>query len=421
MIFQNQYQDKFKLKKNIYILDYLKGTLQKYPLNERVELINDEESKYLDNLYKKYSYRLNPSVLSIALIPTYNCNMKCIYCYEGNLTIMKERMLSSDIDNIIKYIKKIYDEGSFSEINFSLLGGEPITKDNIKWFNDFFIEFKKLNLKFNISCISNGLEIRDNIEYILDMKLSHIQLTLDGLEKTHNYRKKSKIKGLNPYNGVINTVDILLESKIYTSLRMNVDMYNVSEIIKINSLINEKGWNKSKFFDAYLYPVTQSSDSNSKKYISETLLFEKVLNELSKLNTSDNNLSLDFHGVDFVDSLLRKEIFVPKNKFCASCSSQYVFDCKGNIYTCWWGASKSEFIIGNFRKDNFDSEKVKAWHYHDVNSIENCISCKYKYICGTGCVFKSYSREKTLNAGNCSDFYNIIKLYLSYLESEGML
>ncbi|MDO4662839.1 MAG: SPASM domain-containing protein [Tissierellia bacterium] len=255
----------------------------------------------------------------------------------------------------------------------------------------------------------------------MDMGIDHIQITLDGTERVHNNRKKSKIRGLNPYREVINSVDILIKNKIYVSLRVNVDSNNISEIININNLINVKNWGDSKFFNAYLYPVTQDGNYNSKKYIREDFLLKLVLKEINKLDFNSNNFYLDFHGIDFINSILKRKVFIPKFKFCASCSSQYVFDCKGNIYTCWWGADNPDFIIGNFRNDMIDYEKIRNWHSHDVNNIYKCSTCKYKYICGTGCVFKSYLKNGNLNCGNCSEFYNIISLYLSYLEGIGVL
>ncbi|MDO4662838.1 MAG: 4Fe-4S cluster-binding domain-containing protein [Tissierellia bacterium] len=144
MAIYNQYQDKFLLTKNKYIIDYLEGDLYKYPIDEKFEFLYDEEAAILDNSYKNASYRLNSPELTITLIPTYKCNMKCVYCYEGNLTGVNEDASTSDIHSIIKFIEELYNKNYYKKVKFVLLGGEPITNDNIIWFKKFFSILEKL-------------------------------------------------------------------------------------------------------------------------------------------------------------------------------------------------------------------------------------------------------------------------------------
>lgn len=78
------------------------------------------------------------------------------------------------------------------EINFKQLNQKTyqLTKPNLKWFYAFFSNFKPYGIDYKISCISNGLEIRRNLKLINKIGLTNIQLTLDGLDKVHNKRKK---------------------------------------------------------------------------------------------------------------------------------------------------------------------------------------------------------------------------------------
>lgn len=49
-----------------------------------------------------------------------------------------------------------------------------------------------------------------------------------------------------------------------------------------------------------------------------------------------------------------------------------------------------------------------------MDTIEKCKKCKYRFICGGGCVFKANLNYGTINEENCSDFYEIIEEYLKY-------
>lgn len=420
MVDYNQYQDIFKINKNTYIIDYLDGNLMKYTSSETFNKIFCKDAYNKDIMYGLKLKNIKPAILYITLIPTYKCNMKCNYCYEDSLTTNQNTMKYSDINRITKDVIKIYQDGNYTKIEFILLGGEPLTEPNLKWFYAFFSNFKPYGIDYKISCISNGLEIRRNLKLINKIGLTNIQLTLDGLDNVHNKRKKSKIKDLNPFHEVIFSVDELLKNRVNVNLRINIDLENIYHILEINNLINNKKWNKFDNFNCYIYPITHSSKIKNDEYLSETEILEKVLDQLKTIK-GETSIKLDFHGISFIDDLINNEIFIPMNQFCSSCSSQFVFDSNGKIYTCWWGSGISDFIVGNFKNHTIDTDKIKIWNNHDVNNIEKCINCKYKYICGTGCVYKSYTFNGTLNSGYCSNFYENIKLYLSYLENIGTL
>lgn len=122
---------------------------------------------------------------------------------------------------------------------------------------------------------------------------------------------------------------------------------------------------------------------------------------------------MDFHGINFISSVLKHNPVIPKFNFCGSNNNQYVFDCFGNIYTCWWGTNNSEFIVGDISR--LDYKKIDQWNNTYVNTIDNCKVCKYKYICGAGCSYKASLNKGSAFAGNCSDFKQIIKMYLNYV------
>ena len=343
--------------------------------------------------------------------------MKCSYCYEQNINNKKSHITISDIDLIKTTIENLFFENFYEEIRFTLLGGEPITKDNINWFFEFFKNFKLNNIPHKIGCISNGLELSNNINNLKELKIDNVQLTLDGGRQKHNIRRVSKIKNVNSYDEVINSINLLLESNIKVSLRMNVDYENIKEIKKINNLILKNKWNDSNLFNSYIYPVTYGNESKIPDLENEVNILKGVLEEIKNLE-DPNTFQLDFHGIDFINTILKGEIFIPIDKFCSSCSSQYVFDCNGNIYTCWWGSDINSFKIGNFRNEEIYNEKLEIFNKHNVNNVKSCLNCKYKYICGTGCIFKSYNNNKNFNSGNCSNFYDNINLYLRFLEDK---
>lgn len=410
----NQYQDIFFINGCVIIVDYLLGTLEiieKWDKKAEVNFINSS----LYNAYEKRFSELqkqmkNEEELTVVLIPSYRCNMECEYCYEGHQKRKSKVMSYVEKNEIIEMISQKY----LKKINFVLLGGEPIYGENLYFFKEFFCDVKNTGLNYQISCVSNGLEIIDNFGIIKEIGISRFQITIDGLEEVHNRRKKSKISGKNPFKEACHSISKLLENNIEVDLRINIDQYNANQINGIAELIQDRGWNEEEGFTAYIYPVTYSGNDEKKEYFTEVQILKRVL-EIIKPEYEEL-FELDFHGIEFINTILSDNIFVPKTQFCASCINQMVFDGNGNIYTCWWGANNKTFSVGKYQNQQLEvnNQQLEAWKKHSVNTIKKCISCKYRYICGGGCVFKAYLNHGNLNDGNCAEFYEIINTYLQF-------
>lgn len=202
-------------------------------------------------------------------------------------------------------------------------------------------------------------------------------------------------------------------------MRINIDENNVYLLSSIADTIIDNGWDKNPLFDAYIYPLSYSGNVGKKYYKGENELYRLVLNEFNKNNRLEEIFNLDFHGLNFLNILKRNEFFLPQKKFCASCESQLVVDSNNKIYTCWWGAYNKEFEVGYIDNNvHINEEKLDVWRNHNVNNIISCVNCRYKYICGAGCVFKSYIKKQNLNSGNCSPFYENIRNSLEFEESK---
>ena len=127
--------------------------------------------------------------------------------------------------------------------------------------------------------------------------------------------------------------------------------------------------------------------------------------------------SLDFHGLDFAEQMLQGNIFYPSLTFCEAATNQFVFNDTGNIYTCWWGTSIEEFKLSSIKaifSEQFNMNIAK-WHNRKINKIEECIKCKYRFVCGGGCSYKAHLNQGTFQKGNCAPFKENIRIFLDYL------
>jgi len=420
----NQYQELFRLSHDFgVVLDFQMGTyeflsdLDKWTFESHI----DTSCVELDRVYYENRGKLKSERMQVVLICSYVCNMSCIYCYESSTrsghNSLSIQLSRANIHKIVDFVDGKLKLQSVNAVDFILLGGEPFIEEHVEWYKDFFELFFKKNKQdaFTISCVSNGLCITEFRWFIEKFTLSNVQLTLDGNDEMHN-KRRCAISNENSYSRVCEAVDFLLALNVSVSLRINVDFGNYDQLHNIADLIIEKGWDKNEIFSSYVYPVTQGEANGAICYDDEMANFYCILSVLRKMDIDKRIFDLDYHGISFVDAVLAGELFMPKYNFCTSCSNQYVFDQNG-IYTCWWGASIGEFSIGWFaeRGTEIDAEKLELWHSHSVNNIAECANCKYKYVCGGGCVYKAFQKEGHFYSGNCAEFSALIQVYLLYL------
>ena len=409
--------DYFILNKHFgVIIDYYTGSILyvKKSFLHHFHKYNKADIEQLENAYNKNFSKLLPNNLNIVLVPSYMCNMKCQYCYESLYSKNNFCLTNNHIRSIINAIEEYFKRQHYNYITFTLLGGEPLLDYNIHWFNNFFMECNNRNLIYDIFCITNGLNLNDLFDKC-SFKISGFQLTIDGDERIHNQRRPSKDKKINSFNRVIGAIDFLVEKNIYLDIRINIDLNNINALGYIINLFYEKQLHINNNVNIYVYPVTYYPISAKKN--SELEIFKTVLCYLKTLSAEKRFIGLDFHGREFIDSLLLNKLFIPKFWFCGVSTNQLVFDSNGNISACWWGADTEAFRIGVFdeKKYTFYHWSLEKLHNRTVMKLHSCKSCKYKYICGTGCAFKAVNRKNFDMKGHCSDFYHIIKLYIQFL------
>ena len=419
----NQFQEVITTnQKRSFLIDYLIGDVREIK-TEPVEEIYDDETQQLE---KKYIEKLEilkkipEEYLTVVLIPTYGCNLMCEYCYEGCLTYTANYS-KLDISKVIQSIISIRKYFSYKKISFIMLGGEPVLNNNLAWFKNFFSQFSMTKIPYEIRCISNGVEVYNEIESLKEIGVTDIQITLDGMENQQNKRRPSKDKNINVFKNIVKGIDALLANKIIVNVRINIDDKNVAELPQMHQFFQDKGWWEDSNFFAYIYPISFNGNDLTKKYLSESEIFKLVTEQLLLIPNCLYNL--DFHGVAFTDNMLNQEIFYPMLTFCEATTNQIVFDDKGNISTCWWGTSIDNFILGSLdevKVDKFITNLTK-WKNRDITKIEECITCKYKFICGGGCSYKAYLQHGNFQRGRCSTFSENIKVYLEYLIDAGKL
>ena len=175
--------------------------------------------------------------LTIAL--TNYCNFSCVYCYQNK----NEKLMTTEVANmIIEKIDRILNDNKFEGINIHYFGGEPLLNipvliyldENIKKITD------KIGIVYKAFLTTNGSMLSK--ELLQKVKFSSIQLTFDGLEKTHD---RLRVSDHFPFKEEIELIENIMNfSQAKVLLRTNICKENKDEIIALHKYIFEKFGNE---------------------------------------------------------------------------------------------------------------------------------------------------------------------------------
>ncbi|OGS07132.1 MAG: hypothetical protein A2270_03865 [Elusimicrobia bacterium RIFOXYA12_FULL_51_18] len=357
--------------------------------------------------------------INATIIPSYLCNLRCVYCYEGAKTASKECMTPEYAGAIADALRGLLEKHGADRLQLTLLGGEPLLAAHKPFYTGLFRKLADLDCKIRTVCITNGVSVPDYLPELRGWNVKDFQLTVDGAEKTHNLRRKAPPgSGLNSFHAACRAIGLLLESGSSVSMRVNIDESNLGDLPELEKVILENGWQANPGFSAYLYPISENGCNTNMCYAPETRLIGLALDVLQN-KCAGRVFRPRFHGLDFVDACLASRPAAPRFNFCSASKNQYVFDPVG-AYTCWWGVSNPAFAIGSYSEKGYkiDSEKTAVCHGRNIARISKCRKCRYKYICGAGCAYKALANTGELMSGNCAEFETIIGAYVRYRFNE---
>lgn len=166
--------------------------------------------------------RYRNNTLHLIILPTEDCNFRCVYCYE----LFKHKKMSPTIRKRVKlFVERRAPE--LKSLHVSWFGGEPL--EAIDVIEELSHSFQQHSLNFSASITTNGYNLVPSVaRLILDLHIDHFQITLDGPPQEHNKRRKH-LTGRGTFERIFqNLLDLKALSDPYMVLiRVNVDRENM--------------------------------------------------------------------------------------------------------------------------------------------------------------------------------------------------
>jgi len=412
------------IEKDIYIniinneFDNINDEIVNCMLERKYLFKNESEyNKFIEQLDNKLEELEKKATPNFLVVPSYACNLSCIYCYEqtymikGTTDIDPIQMVDLQFDRIDK-IMEVYENKygkTNNDIRITIMGGEPLLRCNLKTISYIFEQTKKRN--YTIDIVSNGVDLNHYIDLFNKYKdiLNHIQITVDGIKEIHDKRRIFH-DGRGSFELIMNNIKLAIENNIVIVLRVNVDSTNINELSKLANLL-VKEYNYDKNLKPYLYLLQDGGCSGEQNIMNEKIGIETIF-KLEEENPNMKVFRKKFHPENFIESIFNDEPYQPVLRHCGAAKNQFILDCKSNVYKCWHGIGNNDYRVGTFYpKYELDDKKINNWFNRSVKTITKCKDCKYRYICGTGCPAAKHMSDDNMDVTgpSCVNYDELIK------------
>lgn len=322
---------------------------------------------------------------------TNKCNNRCIHCYQTDYNGM---------DTNIQTAKEIIADFNFLceilkvEPHFFITGGDPFLN------SDIFLILDELKAKTNrISIIGNPEIILGNdllIDFLKNIELFEYQLSLDGLEETHD-----KIRYKGSFKNTTNAIKELVSNGIKVSVMSTLSTLNIDELSNLMEFSYSIGVSKWTFARIVSENETDLPDNYDyfcflKQITEKHSAFEKI--GYSRLNKEP-----------LLVLLSEETNMVTENRVCGGCGMggmDLTLLPNNDIMAC---RRYADSVIGKWEKKNdflnYFLYSNKMNEFRQIDKIEQCSECKYLYTC-RGCRAIAFARTKSFYSADPQCFIN---------------
>ena len=364
---------------------------------------NSDKEKEDIKLLARVDRKLKRGIASLTILPTYNCNFRCPYCYERHRLSRGEkwmsRVMSTEmVDAIFKASEKLKKRGIRID-SCSLFGGEPFLKGNHSLIRYISEKAKEQNIP--LSAVTNGYELEYYIDLLKEFSFTSLQITLDGPREINDKRRIHK-NGNGSFDTILKNIKTAIDNEITISLRVNVGPENLDSVYSLEQIFKEHGLTDSKYFSFY-FKSTSGEKYPGKNYGVDDKAIVQILLEKGVTKEKAINLTSEYSAIfkKMKEQLKKEEYFKPSASYCGAENGMYVIDPDGLIFSCWEFVAKEDKAVGCVDIENGDflfNFSLGKWRSRDVQYMPKCKECPYLFICGGGCAGMSFE--------DTGDYYN---------------
>ena len=338
---------------------------------------------------------------SVTLLPTYNCNLRCVYCFAragediGEVMAIEIAKASLDliVNNAIKQGKKEVSLGFHG-------GGEPLLARNMPLLNYSLNYLKKKaeenSLKYRSSVVTNGIHSIKTIDWAV-RNLDHINVSIDGPKDIQD-AQRPKFYKKSSFEEVMRTINYLEKAvgrdgkKFPYGLRATITSESVRRMPEIleffHSISGNKSFHLEPLFECGRCSTSQARSPDPQLFLEQLLLTQEKARKLGV-------------GVYYSGGSLDKI----SQTFCGACGNNFFVTPNGFVTSCLEACREDDaisnvFFIGKYnpktKEFDFNQDRIQALKKRKVENMPFCQDCFAKYNCSGDCPAKIYEQTGDL-------------------------
>ncbi len=359
----------------------------------------DEEAVLLERRYARAAAHFAPFTLGLTICPTLACNFRCPYCFEHSQTDAAA-MSPDTVDGLLAFVARHTD---VRRLGVTWYGGEP----TLAWdlIRDVTARLVQLDLTYeNAGLVTNGYLLdADKIAALQDLRITSVQVTLDGPEEVHDGRRV--LPGGEPtFDRILANVDTLMGTSWEgrCSIRVNVDGHNREGFLGLREELLRRYDDKR----LTVYAGHVHADPGH-PYGHDCIL--------NGCEWADYTLALYAEAL-----LLPSRGFYPSSApggCVANAHRGWVVGPAGELYKCWEDVGAPHMVVGSVHAEPFVTDPLLQAQYAiatDPHLEPDCLACDVLPVCTGGCPNK---RLRALQFGEegleyCSPYKHHLEAYL---------
>lgn len=293
---------------------------------------------------------------------TMECNARCFYCFEPDHPV--QPMEPETVDALFDYIMRT--KGN-NRITLQWFGGEPLCNHNA--IDQLCRKLRDAGVDYISRMATNGsLFDQAMIRRACDLwNMEKVQITLDGMEKEHNKRKRYYPGLENPFAVTINHIGLALDAGLSVIVRLNFDSRNVTSIWELIDFLIQRfqGNTRLKIYPAILFEEWFAWKDNQSAEIRSMLRDEWAkmrgkLHEAGLLNQP-------------------KLTAIPKLNHCMADNERVaIVSVDGRLYTC--ESCSESLAYGDIHNGVTNQNLYDSW-VRKVQIREKCRDCVFLPEC----------------------------------------
>jgi radical SAM protein with 4Fe4S-binding SPASM domain len=312
-----------------------------------------------------------------AIIITNKCNLKCKYCYSGNLIENKEMNLEV-AEKVCKHILGDIKKNEIQEVQIIFEGNEPLLNFSI-------LKYIKENLKLNFKNKRIDFTIFTNLQWMNSEILEYIKknnvyvhTSLDGNKEIHDL-----YRGNGTFDKTVFWIKKCFEEGISVNASATICANSLNKFKEILDTYVSLGLKSINM--RYLHNLGLAKENEDiLSYTPEKFLdfYKNAFNYILHLNLNGKEI-MDQKAVFILNKINHRtnktNLYSPP---CTGIKKQILYDPSGDIYTCDEGRNNpSVHKIGNV-ESGIDEKLQEMFFYNAGESENSCANCRVSEFCG---------------------------------------